>query len=145
MCESHTVRNWISRDEFFLMRGEAKLTNQRPVLMKLRLRKNNINADKNRRNFFWIFLGFSRGLPIKRRRLSYRLTNLVVWELQQKSLIQNQNSTMNSKNFFEYFVEIFWIVLISWIFKKFLISGTKDENFNDFRRKFRENSEHVEI
>ena len=40
-------------DEFsFLMRFGAKLTNQRPVLLKLRLRKNNIIADKNRRKFF---------------------------------------------------------------------------------------------
>ena len=40
-------------DEFyFWMRCVAKLINQRPVLMKLRLRKNNIIADKKRRKFF---------------------------------------------------------------------------------------------
>ena len=56
---SLTLSEIVNRETSFLMRCVAKLTNQRPVLMKLRQRKNNIIADKNRRNFFenfsWIF------------------------------------------------------------------------------------------
>ena len=36
----------------------AKLTNQGPVLLKLRLHKNNVIVDKIRRKFLRIFLGF---------------------------------------------------------------------------------------
>ena len=63
--------------------------------MKLRLRKNNIIEDKNQKNVLGIFLGFSRGPLIKRRRLSYRLSNPVVWELQKNGtcIIQNQNTS----------------------------------------------------
>ena len=61
------------KDDFcFWMRCVAKLTNQRPVIMKLRLRKNNIIADKNEEKFLTIFLGFPQGLLIRRRRLRYR-------------------------------------------------------------------------
>ena len=49
----------------------------------------NVQAE----NFLRIFLGFSRGLPIKARRLSYRLSNSVVWELQKFTFIQQQKKT----------------------------------------------------
>ena len=52
--------------------------------MKLRLRKNNIIADKTEEIFLRILLGFSRGLLIKARRLSYRLSKSVVCELRKK-------------------------------------------------------------
>ena len=45
-----------------------------------------------------IFLGFFRGLLIKARRLSYRLSNLVVWELQKLSIIQSKNSSQKNFN-----------------------------------------------
>ena len=69
-------------------------TNQRPVLMKLSLRKNNKIADKNRRNFLRIFRRFSRGQHIKRRRFSYRLSFSVVWEPQKFTFIQNKSSSV---------------------------------------------------
>ena len=86
---------------WFWMILVAKLTNQRPVLMKLRLRKNNIIADKNRRNFLRIFLGFSRGLLIKARRSTYRSYNSVLWEVQKKIIIQNQNMSLDFPDHFE--------------------------------------------
>ena len=43
-------------------------------------------------NFLRIFLWFTRGLLIKRRRLSYRLSNSVVWEPQKFKLIQKKSS-----------------------------------------------------
>ena len=47
-------------------------------IMKLAYAKNNIITDKSRRFFFIIFHGFSRGLLIKERRLTYRLSNSVL-------------------------------------------------------------------
>ena len=38
--------------------------------------------------YFEIFLGFSRGLLIMMRRLSYRLSNAVVWEPEKFTFIQ---------------------------------------------------------
>ena len=43
-------------------------------------------------NFLRIFLRFSRGVLIKTLRLSYCLSNLVVWEPQKFSIIQKNKS-----------------------------------------------------
>ena len=70
------------------MLSVAKLTNQRPVLIKPRLRKNNIIVDKNRKNFFENFSSaFTRSTH-----------NSVVWELQKKTIIRNQNMSYDSIN-----------------------------------------------
>ena len=85
-------------DEFcFWMRCLAILTNQRPLLMKLRLRKNNIIGDnlspiKTEEKFLRIFLRFSRGQLIKRRRFSDRLSNSVVWKPQKFTFIKKNSS-----------------------------------------------------
>ena len=52
-------------------------------------------------NFLRIFLGFSRGVLIKTLRLSYRLSNLVVWEPEKFSIIQKNNSSFFSLKHFQ--------------------------------------------
>ena len=44
----------------------------------------------------WIFLGVSRGVLTKTLRLSYRLSNLVVWVSQKFSIIKKNNSSLKN-------------------------------------------------
>ena len=71
-------RNWPIRDQYLWNSAYAKIT------------KSPIKTEKN---FLRIFLRFSRGQHIKRRRLSYRLAFSVVWVPQKFTFIQNKNSS----------------------------------------------------
>ena len=56
--------------------------------------------------FFRFFLEFSRSLLIKARRLSYRLSNSVVWDLQKFSIIKSIRSILRNE-FSKIFEDIF--------------------------------------
>ena len=74
---------------FFFNNMWSETDQSETSIMKLAYAKNDIIADKNQRNSFW----FSRGLLIKARRLSYRLSDSVLWELQKFTIIQRKNSS----------------------------------------------------
>ena len=86
-----------------VLRGSLLVLQNQKVTSEPCRKMSNLSRKKSEKHFFKnrvggkflrIFFGFFQGLLIMMRRLSYRLSNSVVWEPQKFSIIQNNNSSL---------------------------------------------------